>query len=136
MQIFSKQSDASIYSVFLDKINRNNYYTLDNFIEGSKIMLTGKQRANLRKLANNLDTIIQIGKGNIEQPLIKQVDDALAARELIKVKVLTETSALSPREAADILSEATNSEVIQVIGGRIVLYRRNPEKGKYDEYIN
>ena len=54
-------------------------------------MLTGKQRANLRKLANNLDTIIQIGKGNIEQPLIKQVDDALAARELIKVRVLTET---------------------------------------------
>ncbi|MGI6530547.1 MAG: YhbY family RNA-binding protein [Clostridia bacterium] len=99
-------------------------------------MLTGKQRANLRKLANNLDTIIQIGKGNIEQPLIKQVDDALAARELIKVRVLTETSALTPREAADILAEATNSEVIQVIGSRIVLFRRNPEKGKYDEYIN
>ncbi|HOA32424.1 MAG TPA: YhbY family RNA-binding protein, partial [Clostridia bacterium] len=42
----------------------------------------------------------------------------------------------TPREAADILAEATNSEVIQVIGSRIVLFRRNPEKGKYDEYIN
>ena len=99
-------------------------------------MLTGKQRANLRKLANNLETIKQIGKVNIEQPLIKQVDDALAARELIKVRVLTETSALTPREAADILAEASNSEVIQVIGSSIVLFRRNPEKGKYDEYIN
>lgn len=99
-------------------------------------MLTGKQRANLRKLANSLDTILQIGKGNIEQPLIKQVDDALTAREMIKIRVLTETSALSPREAADVLSSETNSEVIQVIGSRIVLYRRNPEKAKYDEYIN
>lgn len=98
-------------------------------------MLTGKQRASLRKEANHLDTIFQIGKGNIEAPLIKQVDEALLAREMIKIRVLVETSELSPKEAADILSEATNSQVIQVIGGRIVLYRRNPEKGRYDTNI-
>ncbi len=96
-------------------------------------MLTSKQRANLRKYANTLETIFQIGKGGIEDALINQVNDALRARELIKIKVLTETSSVSPKEAAEILAEATGSEVIQVIGGRFVLYRRNPEKPKYDE---
>lgn len=99
-------------------------------------MLTGKQRANLRKHANTLDTILQIGKGGIEQPLVKQVDDALEAREMIKLRVLTETSSVSPKEAADILSGATNSDIVQVIGGRLVLYRRNPKKPRYDEYLN
>ena len=98
-------------------------------------MLTSKQRANLRKHANTLETIFQIGKGGIEDALVKQMDDALRARELVKIKVLTETSSVSPREAADILAEATDSEVIQVIGGRFVLYRRNPEKPKYDDCL-
>lgn len=98
-------------------------------------MLNSKQRANLRKYAHTLDAIFQIGKGGIEDALVNQVDDALRARELIKIKVLTETSSVSSREAADILSEATNSEVIQVIGGIFVLYRRNPEKPKYDDCL-
>ena len=98
-------------------------------------MLTGKQRASLRKEANHLDTIFQIGKGNIEGPIIKQVDDALTAREMIKIRVLVETCELSPKEAANILSKETNSEIVQVIGGRIVLYRRNSEKGLYDQKI-
>lgn len=98
-------------------------------------MLTSKQRASLRKCANSLDTIFQIGKGGIEQPLIKQVDEALEAREMIKLRVLTETCTVTSKEAAEILSAATNSEVIQVIGSRFVLYRRNAKKPKYDEFL-
>lgn len=98
-------------------------------------MLTSKQRASLRKCANGLDTIFQVGKGGIDSPLIKQVDEALEAREMIKLRVLPETSSVSSREAAEILSGATNSDVIQVIGSRFVLYRRNAKKPKYDEYL-
>ncbi len=90
-------------------------------------MLTSKQRAKLRGLANPMETILQVGKGGINDPLIKQVDDALTARELIKMRVL-ETSPESLREIAGKLAEATNSEVVQTIGTRFVLYRRNSKK--------
>ena len=63
-------------------------------------MLTSKQRAQLRGMANSMDTILQIGKDGINDNTIKQVDDALSARELIKCRVL-ETSPSSSREAAD-----------------------------------
>ena len=78
-------------------------------------MLTSKQRAYLRGLASNEDTIMQIGKGGISDNLIKTVSDALEARELIKLKVL-ENSDESPRSAAELLAQATNSEVVTVIG--------------------
>lgn len=97
-------------------------------------MLSSKQRANLRAYANKLDTIMQIGKDGISDKLIKQVDDALTARELIKLRVL-ETSPLTAREAAAELAEATGSDSVQVIGYRFVLYRRNPQKGAYDEIV-
>ena len=90
-------------------------------------MLTSKQRAQLRGLANGIETIFQVGKGGIGPALIKQVDDALLARELIKMRVL-ETSPESSREAADQIAEATHADVVQVIGQRFVLYRPNPEK--------
>ena len=96
--------------------------------------LTSKQRASLRGVAMSLDTILQIGKGGIPDTTIKQIDDALTARELVKVKVL-ETSEFSSREAADMISDAVQCEVVQVIGGKFVLYRRNPKKGKYDDYL-
>ena len=86
--------------------------------------MTGKQRAFLRAQANGLRSIIQIGKQDIGENLIAQVDGALETRELIKLHVL-ETSMLSAREAAAELSEATGSEVVQVIGTRIVLYRES-----------
>ena len=89
--------------------------------------MTGKERAAFRAAANSLAPVFQVGKGGISDTLIKQTDDALTARELIKLKVLLDTSPVTAREAADALAEATNAEVIQVIGGVFVLYRYNPE---------
>lgn len=89
--------------------------------------MTGKERAGFRARANTLDPLFQVGKGGISDALIKQTDDALTARELIKLKVLLDTSPVTAREAADSLASATGAEVIQVIGGVMVLYRYNPE---------
>ncbi|MGN1195694.1 MAG: ribosome assembly RNA-binding protein YhbY [Acutalibacteraceae bacterium] len=92
--------------------------------------MTGKERAAFRAQANSLEPLFQIGKGGISDALIKQTDDALTARELIKLKVLLESSPETPREVANALSEATGADVIQVIGGVIVLWRESPEKRK------
>lgn len=89
--------------------------------------MTGKERAAFRAQANHLEPLFQVGKGGMSDALIKQTDDALRARELIKVKVLLESSPITPRETADALAAATGAEVIQVIGGVIVLYRESPE---------
>ena len=89
--------------------------------------MTGKERAAFRAQANHLEPLFQVGKGGMSEALIKQTDDALRARELIKVKVLLESSPITPRETADELAKATGAEVIQVIGGVIVLYRESPE---------
>ena len=91
--------------------------------------LNSKQRAQLRGLANDIDTIIHIGKDGIGENLIKQANDALEARELIKGKVL-ENSMLSAREGAEELAKATRSEVVQVIGTKFVLYRESHSKDK------
>ena len=91
--------------------------------------LTSKQRAQLRGIASTEDTIVMVGKDGIGENLIKQVNDALEARELIKGKVL-ENSMLSAREAAEELAPLTRSEVVQVIGSKFVLYRRQPKKDK------
>ena len=92
--------------------------------------LTSKQRAQLRSLANSLDTILQIGKDGIGENLIKQADDALEKRELIKSRVLPESSPMTSREAAEELARQTNSEVVQVIGSRFVLYRKKKKDPK------
>lgn len=94
--------------------------------------MTSKKRAYWRAKANQLEPVFQSGKGGISDALIKQTDDALRARELIKIKVLLETTPESPKEIANKLAEATNSDVIQVIGGSIVLYRYNEELHKKD----
>lgn len=90
-------------------------------------MLNSKQRSVLKGLASTADTIGQISKGSMTDTIIKQTQEALAARELVKYRVL-ETCPLSAREAAAELAEKTGSEVVQVIGSRLVLYRRNPDK--------
>ena len=92
-------------------------------------MLTSKQRAQLRGMANSYETILQIGKTGITEPTIKQVDDALTARELIKIRTL-ETSPTTSRESADFLAEKVNADVVQVIGSKIVLYRENKKDKK------
>ena len=91
--------------------------------------LTSKQRAQLRGLASTLDTIIHIGKDGISDNLVKQANDALEARELIKGKVL-ENSMLTAREAAEQLSVAARCEVVQVIGSKFVLFRYQHNKDK------
>lgn len=87
--------------------------------------LTSKQRAQLR----SLDTIVHVGKDGIGDNLIKQVNDALEARELIKGRVL-ENSLLTAREAAEELAVAARCEVVQVIGSKFVLYRMQHDKSK------
>lgn len=91
--------------------------------------LTSKQRAQLRGMASRQDTILHVGKDGIGENLIKQANDALEARELIKGRVL-ENSMLTATEAAEVLGRATRSEVVQVIGSRFVLFRYQHNKDK------
>ena len=94
-------------------------------------MLTSKTRAYLRALANPIDTILIIGKGGMSGEIIKQADDALTKRELIKGRVL-ETANMSAKEIACELAKQTKSEVVQVIGTKFVLYRRNQKEPKIE----
>lgn len=87
-------------------------------------MLNSKQRAMLRGIASNYETIFQIGKGGISEILISQVDDALRKRELIKLRVL-DNSMYTAREAAEEIASKTGADVVQVIGSRFVLFKRN-----------
>lgn len=90
--------------------------------------MTSKERAAWRAKANTLEPIIQIGKEGISENLITQVDDALDSRELIKIRVHLETAPQTPKEFAAALAEKTGADVIQVIGGVIVLYREADEE--------
>ena len=92
--------------------------------------LTSKQRAQLRGMANGIETILQVGKDGIGENLVKQADDALEARELIKGRVLDNNIEYDARTAAEALAKATRSEVVQVIGTRFVLYRESHSKPK------
>lgn len=92
--------------------------------ERKQHMLTSKQRANLRKQANSIDTIFQVGKDGVGENLIQQLLDALEARELIKIRVL-ENALMTPREASDIVCEATGADPVQVIGTRFVIYKKS-----------
>ncbi|MBQ3919921.1 MAG: ribosome assembly RNA-binding protein YhbY [Oscillospiraceae bacterium] len=94
-------------------------------------MLTSKQRAYLRGLASTEDAIFQIGKNGINDNLITQVNDALKARELIKLSVL-ETAPVAPLEAAQSLAEVCHAEVVTTIGSKLVLFRRNPQDPKIE----
>ena len=108
------------------QVERNGVY--------NDVELTSKQRAQLRGLANSIDTILIVGKDGIGDNLVKQANDALEARELIKGRVL-ENSMLSPREAAEQLAPLTRSEVVQVIGTKFVLYRPSHNKEKKDKIV-
>ena len=94
-------------------------------------MLTSKQRAFLRSKATKEDTSFQIGKGGISETLLSAVDDALTAKELVKIKCL-ENCEYTPREACDGIAEALEAEGVQVIGNKFVLFRVSPEHRKYD----
>ncbi len=96
--------------------------------------LTSKQRAQLRGMANGLDTILQIGKDGIGENVVQQANEALEARELIKCRVL-ESAMLTAREACQELSKRTRSEGVQVIGTKFVLYRESHSKEKKEKIV-
>lgn len=94
-------------------------------------MITSKQRSYLRRLANEIDPIFQIGKGGIGENMIRQINDALEARELIKVNVLKNAIA----DTSDIchrIAELTGADVVQVIGNKFVLYKESKENKKIE----
>ena len=93
--------------------------------------MTSKQRAYLRGVANKIDAIFQIGKNGINDNLIKQLDDALEARELIKITTL-ETAPDSAKNLSFEIAEKTNSIVIQVIGNKITLFRKKEKDSKIE----
>lgn len=96
-------------------------------------MLTSKQRAFLRKEANGLEPIFQIGKGGITDELLHQLANALEARELIKVHIL-ETAMLDTKLACNEIAQKLRAEPVQAIGSKIVLYKRaNKEKNRVIE---
>ena len=97
-------------------------------------MLTSKQRAILRKHAQSLEVVFQVGKGEIDEALVKSAAECLAARELIKMRVL-ENSPYSPREAAEILTEKTGADCVQVIGSKFVLYLQKKKDSKYADLL-
>lgn len=94
-------------------------------------MITSKQRAHLRSLANSMDAIFQLGKNGIEETFLKQIDDALEARELIKINVLN-NSGYETREASDIICQELGCEGIQAIGSKMVIYRKSSENPKIE----
>lgn len=91
--------------------------------------MTSKQRAYLRKLANDLDPVIRIGKDSITPELVVAVSEAFNNRELIKIQVLKNCFD-EPYDLADTLADRTRSQVVQVIGKRIVLYKADPKDPK------
>ena len=91
--------------------------------------MTTKQRAYLKGLAMTMEPIFQIGKGSISPSLVAAISEALEARELIKISVL-KNCADDPKELAQIVAERTRSQVVQVIGKKIVLYKEGKDNKK------
>lgn len=89
--------------------------------------MTSKQRAYLRSIAHNIEPIFQIGKSSLTPEITEAVSEALEARELIKISVLKNCFD-DPKELAQILSERTHSQVVQVMGKKITLYKESSTK--------
>lgn len=90
-------------------------------------MITTKQRAYLKSLATSMQPAFQVGKGGVNDAQVAQIDDYLRVHELIKIKVL-DNSMYTAREAAEEIADKINAEVVQVIGSKAVIYKKNPEK--------
>lgn len=95
------------------------------------IMLTSKQRAYLRGMAQELDTIFQIGKSGVTEEICLQLANALEARELIKARVL-DNSGYTAKEAANEIAEAINCDVVSCVGTRFVLYKESENKKRIE----
>ncbi len=94
-------------------------------------VLTGKHRRNLRALGHSLTSIVQVGKNGLDDTLVGALDRALTDHELVKVK-LGENAGVDRHEASELLATRTKSEVAQVLGGTVLLYRAHPEKPMID----
>lgn len=94
-------------------------------------MISSKQRSYLRNLGSVIHPIFQIGKGGIEETFLKQVAEALEARELIKITVL-DNSAYSAREASDYICSKLDCEGVQAIGRKFVLYKKSDKNSKIE----
>lgn len=94
-------------------------------------MLTGKQKRFLRAMGNEIEPIIQVGKGGVNDNVVRQVDEALEARELIKVRVL-QNCLEEPKGVGEVLAEETKAELVQVIGRNMLLYRESREKPRIE----
>ena len=94
-------------------------------------MMTSKQRAYLKGLAMTIEPIYQVGKSSLTPEITKGIDEALEARELIKVNIL-KNCLDNPIEIANIVAERTHAEVVQVIGNKIILYRASKDKKKIE----
>lgn len=92
-----------------------------------EINMTSKERSHLKGLAMNINPVFQIGKSSVTPEITTAIDEALEARELIKLHVLKNCFD-DPRAIAEMLAERTHSEVVQVIGKKIVLYRKSKDK--------
>jgi RNA-binding protein len=90
-------------------------------------MITSKQRSYLRSLANTMDPLFHLGKNGIEEAFLRQIDEALEARELLKISVLN-NSGYTAREASDEICKELNCEGVQAIGSKFVLYRKSVKK--------
>lgn len=91
-------------------------------------MLTSKQRAFLRSMANSLDPILQIGKGEISDEMLNSISKSLMNRELIKVSIL-QNSDYEAKSAAQIIGEELNADIVSVVGRKIVIYRKSTKAG-------
>lgn len=92
-------------------------------------MITGKQRSYLRGLANNIEPIVNIGKGGMTPNVLSQISEALEARELVKVKLL-DTSFLDVKETANEICSTLDAEYVQSIGSKFVVYKESKENKK------
>lgn len=90
-------------------------------------MLTGKQRSYLRKLGQDEEPLVFIGKNDLTETVVREMDNLLTARELVKAKI-QDTSTLDAKETANQLAEMLGAEYVQAIGRRFVLYRQAPDK--------
>ena len=110
--------------------NRQNVIKFE-FINEKEIIMNSKDRAFLRGKANTMEAIFQIGKGGVSDNLIKQLVDALEARELIKITVLDNCD-YDAKELGEIISEKTGSTLVQVVGKKITLYKKKKKDSKYN----
>lgn len=94
-------------------------------------MLTGKQKRFLRSEAHHLDPIFQVGKGGVNEHMIKSIAEALEVRELIKISILTNNDD-NKNEVAEELAEGTGAELVQLIGKTVVLYKESRENKRIE----